>query len=140
MECHDAHGGREQNMLKADSANDLCKRCHEDVIGVKRSVHGPVAAGACAACHLPHASPYRKLLAAEGPELCTGCHVTTQHQLSSLRVVHAPVADNCQSCHDAHASDYDMILHDDPQRLCLSCHETIKHMVENATTQLTKQL
>jgi predicted CXXCH cytochrome family protein len=135
LECHDAHGGRDQNMLRAASANDLCKRCHEDVVGSSQEVHGPVAAGACAACHLPHASPYRKLLTAEGPELCTGCHVTTQNQLSTLRVLHAPVVDNCQSCHDAHASDYDMILLDEPKRLCLSCHEVIEHMVESATTQ-----
>lgn len=133
--CHEPHGGPDRKFLKAPSASELCKQCHEDVIGAKRKVHGPVAAGACAACHSPHASRFPNLLAAEGPELCNGCHVTTKTELQTMRVVHQPVADNCQTCHDAHASDYNMMLKDEPEPLCLSCHETIKHMVETATTQ-----
>ena len=133
--CHSPHGGTDNKFLKADSANDLCKQCHEDVIGAKRAVHGPVAAGACAACHSPHASPYPNLLSAQGPELCNGCHVTTETQLNSLRHVHEPASRDCQTCHFAHASDYDMMLKDEPQALCISCHETIQHMVETATTQ-----
>ncbi|MDY7107328.1 MAG: cytochrome c3 family protein [Planctomycetota bacterium] len=133
--CHDPHGGPDRMLLKARSAGELCAQCHEDVVGANRAVHGPVAAGACAVCHAPHASPFPGLLAAQGPELCTGCHVTTQAQLETLRVVHGPVADDCQTCHDAHASNHEMMLLEEPQALCLSCHETIEHMVETATVQ-----
>ncbi len=134
-ECHDPHGGPDRMLLKAPSASELCAGCHEDVVGENRNVHGPVAAGACAVCHAPHASRYPGLLATEGPELCTGCHVTTGGQLETMRNVHAPVAEDCQTCHDAHASNHAMMLKDDAQTLCLSCHEAIEHLVTTATTK-----
>jgi predicted CXXCH cytochrome family protein len=134
-ECHDPHGGRDRMLLKAPSVGELCARCHVDVVGANRKVHGPVAAGACAVCHSPHASRYPSLLVAEGPALCTGCHVTTQAQLETLRIIHAPVADDCLTCHDAHASNYEMMLTEEPKTLCLSCHETIAYIVETATVQ-----
>ncbi len=132
---HDPLGGNDIKLLKADSANDLCKQCHEDVIGSKRWVHGPVAAGACAACHAPHASPYPNLLAAQGVELCNSCHVSTKLQMENLRVVHEPVSRDCETCHFAHSSDHEMLLKQESQTLCLGCHETIKHIVDTATTQ-----
>ncbi|MHC5113343.1 MAG: cytochrome c3 family protein [Planctomycetota bacterium] len=135
MGCHDPHGGTDTKLLKAPSVDAMCQSCHEGVGTDKAHVHGPVAAKACAACHQPHASQHAGLLNAPPRDLCLSCHVTTQTQLETMRVVHGPVAVDCMACHDAHATDHPLMLHDEPQKLCLSCHESIRHAVETASTQ-----
>lgn len=135
LECHHPHGGEERSLLKATSAAELCSKCHDDVTGGKDVLHGPVAAGACNACHAPHTSPYPFLLAAQGRDVCLQCHVTTQTQIESSRVIHGPVNVDCQVCHEPHAGDHAMMLREDPPTLCFGCHETIQHVVDSATTQ-----
>ncbi len=133
--CHDPHGGPSKKFLRAPTASELCGQCHDDVVGDNRWVHGPVAAGACAACHSPHASERPGLLAVEGSELCTGCHVLAKEQLESMQTIHEPVAGDCRQCHDAHASNHKMMLLEDTETLCLNCHDAIKETIETANTQ-----
>jgi predicted CXXCH cytochrome family protein len=88
--CHDPHGGADRMLLKAPTVDGLCQTCHENLIAGKSKVHGPVAAGACSICHAPHASAHPGLLATTGRDLCTSCHVSTETQLDTMRVVHEP--------------------------------------------------
>ena len=104
--------------------NQVCSQCHKDVIGDKKVVHGPVAAGACEACHKPHTAQYPKLLIAEGRQLCLTCHKEMSEQMKKVQVVHRPVADGeCSQCHDPHASDFPKQIKAAPLQLCTSCHE-----------------
>ena len=133
--CHNPHGGPDRKILRAESVDALCANCHEDVRSKGTHLHGPVAAGACSVCHAPHASQYPGLLSKPSRDLCLECHVSTETQLETMRVVHGPVMVDCAVCHDAHASNHAMMLRDEPQTLCLSCHETIRHTVETASVQ-----
>ena len=85
---------------------------------------GPVAAGACEACHSPHASKNPKLLVEQGEALCLTCHKEMGDQLKAAKVTHKPVMEGeCSQCHDPHASDFKMQVKADPFTLCTSCHE-----------------
>lgn len=76
----------------------LCLYCHNMDIE-KKWVHGPIAAGGCRVCHLPHSSGYAYMLVAEPQEFCLYCHNRDEilknevHRYSDLR---------CLDCHDAH--------------------------------------
>ncbi len=39
----------------------------------KKNVHPALLSG-CTSCHNPHGAPYKKLLSAEGKNLCFQCH------------------------------------------------------------------
>lgn len=84
---------------------DLCLSCHQGNLLVQQAandtipLHGPVAAGECAACHFPHRSREPFLLRAPAAELCAKCH-----QTESLQTSHPDRGERaCIACHDAHA-------------------------------------
>jgi predicted CXXCH cytochrome family protein len=64
-------------------------------------------------------------LAAEGNQLCFGCHGAAAAKLADARFQHPPAADDCLTCHDPHAStEADFLLRQEASALCGDCHET----------------
>ena len=77
-QCHDQHGGFGPKMIKADSVNELCYKCHAEKRGPFMREHPPVEEN-CLTCHTPHGSNHSKLLTSRPPLLCQSCHDATQH-------------------------------------------------------------
>jgi len=62
-------------MIKADSVNDLCYKCHAEKRGPFMWQHPPVDES-CLICHEAHGSNHGKLLTSRVPLLCQNCHST----------------------------------------------------------------
>ncbi len=77
-DCHDHHGGFGQHMIKAESVNELCYKCHADKRGPFMWQHPPVEEN-CLSCHTAHGSNVSKLLVSRVPLLCQACHDDTGH-------------------------------------------------------------
>jgi len=73
--CHNPHEGAVPNMLKADSVNDLCYKCHAEKRGPFAFEHAPVRED-CVSCHEPHGTNHPRLLTQKMPNLCYSCHFT----------------------------------------------------------------
>ena len=73
--CHNPHDGSQPKMVKADSINELCYTCHTEKRGPFLFEHAPVREE-CTACHEPHGSNHKRLLAQKLPNLCYNCHFT----------------------------------------------------------------
>jgi DmsE family decaheme c-type cytochrome len=71
--CHNPHDGARPKMIKADTINELCYKCHTEKRGPFLYEHGPVRED-CAACHDPHGTNQERLLVAKQPFLCQRCH------------------------------------------------------------------
>lgn len=77
--CHNPHDGSRPKLLKADSANELCYKCHTEKRGPFLYEHGPVRED-CATCHEPHGTNQDRLLVAKPPYLCQRCHYSAHGQ------------------------------------------------------------
>lgn len=100
--CKDCHD-KSKTIGLIRPKEKLCSMCHEDFIQGK-VVHGPVAVGACLACHLPHSSQYPLLLKASVNTICDSCH--TEKRLAAP--MHEKVSERgmiCVDCHDPHFSN-----------------------------------
>ena len=62
-------------MIKADSVNELCYKCHAEKRGPFMWQHPPVEEN-CLICHEAHGSNNGKLLTNRPPLLCQNCHST----------------------------------------------------------------
>jgi len=62
-------------MLRADSVNELCYKCHAEKRGPFMWEHIPVMEN-CLICHEAHGSNHSKLLVQKVPLLCQDCHGT----------------------------------------------------------------
>ena len=144
--CHDPHASNQPNELKA-RMDKVCLTCHEKAIQTadgrtiaamgpvlaSRNLHGPVKAGHCSECHLPHAADQPNLLKQYFPDkfyakfdlnnyaLCFSCHnpqmvlrPTTENLTNfrdgdrNLHFVHVNRDDKgctCITCHDVHGSN-----------------------------------
>jgi len=86
--CHDTMGGLStepvgafstrtsfgtNKMIRADSINDLCFKCHTEKRGPFAWEHAPVAEN-CLSCHEAHGSNHSFLLVRKTPQLCQTCH------------------------------------------------------------------
>jgi len=60
-------------MLRADSVNELCYKCHAEKRGPFMWQHPPVDES-CLICHEAHGSNHGKLLTSRVPLLCQNCH------------------------------------------------------------------
>lgn len=105
--CHLPHGGPGPKLLKADSANDLCYRCHTEKRGPFVEDHPPVPEN-CLNCHVPHGSNHYALLVRKTPQLCQSCHDAARHPgtpYTAFETFGGPfprnrmVARNCVMCH-----------------------------------------
>lgn len=98
-DCSSCHQVGASNAL-IKPATELCFVCHVDFIQGP-NVHGPVAVGACLACHLPHSSDHGALLVKDRNEICGKCHreerlAAEMHQRLGNRGM------PCVECHGVH--------------------------------------
>ena len=97
--CTTCHTSDEPNAM-SHSQNKVCYSCHKDFKDSLTVVHGPVAAGECTACHLPHSGPNKQLLKRNGQALCTYCH---ESNLVMKNKAHEKIGtSSCIECHGAH--------------------------------------
>ena len=88
--CHDTMGTSYNGkaMIKADSVNELCYKCHAEKRGPYAFEHPPVAED-CLNCHDIHGSNHSRLLTRRVPFLCQSCHDTTQHPTRPYTNLHS---------------------------------------------------
>jgi DmsE family decaheme c-type cytochrome len=87
--CHNPMGTSNiKAMIKADSVNDLCYKCHADKRGPFAFEHPPVPEN-CLNCHEIHGSNHTKLLVRKVPLLCQSCHNAGRHPGSPYTNLHS---------------------------------------------------
>ncbi len=123
LSCHDPHGGKTRNLLKFESANASCEKCHPGVGTKGKKVHGPVAVKACVVCHSPHFSKQADLLLKKPTDLCLSCHEDMQMGMEKAVSIHEAVKDGCTGCHSAHESDDPALLKGPGISDCMACHK-----------------
>ena len=74
-------------------------------------IHGPVAAGLCNACHLPHKSVNRYLLKLPVREICQYCHNAGDVEKNKAHEKTSHIT--CQECHNAHGGQTAHLLKND---------------------------
>jgi len=98
--CRGCHNFKAKNKLKRP-LNKICFLCHKNFIQ-GTFVHGPVAVGACTACHNPHSTGNPSLLKRPLKTICFKCH--KEKRLAAQ--MHAKIIANgmyCVDCHDPHS-------------------------------------
>jgi DmsE family decaheme c-type cytochrome len=107
--CHVAHGGFGPKMIKTDSVNELCYKCHAEKRGPYMIEHPPVAEN-CLNCHVAHGGNHNSLLVAKTPQLCQSCHDFAGHPgvpntkfetFQGRNPSNRMFSRNCQLCHSA---------------------------------------
>jgi DmsE family decaheme c-type cytochrome len=95
------------------------------------SVHGPVAAKQCLACHKPSEAPEgpkRKayVLTARGGKFCASCHEEVADR-NKRKSVHGPSAiGDCAACHLPHNSPRKFLLKEGKAKvICYNCHDDL---------------
>jgi DmsE family decaheme c-type cytochrome len=78
FDCHNTHGGFGPKMIKTDTVNELCYKCHAAKRGPFMFGHPPVQEN-CLACHVPHGGNHNALLVSKTPHLCQSCHDWRSH-------------------------------------------------------------
>jgi len=79
-DCHDPHGSdifKPAGGLAMARQNESCAQCHRAQTRPFVFEHEALREG-CTACHNPHGSINRKLLAVSDPNLCLRCHAQVQ--------------------------------------------------------------
>ncbi len=71
--CHNPHGSFTEALLRENSINDTCYKCHAEKRGPFLFEHAPVREN-CDNCHDPHGSVNEALLKISRPRLCAECH------------------------------------------------------------------
>lgn len=97
----------------------LCEGCHD--MAATTPMHPPIKIIGCKACHLPHASKFKKLLK-RWPldQLCYRCH----ERKDELAHVHTPVKLSlCVGCHNPHSGETAPLLRAQRDKVCYRCHQ-----------------
>jgi predicted CXXCH cytochrome family protein len=108
-DCSKCHNQASANYLNT-KRDKICFSCHDSSDFQGKYLHGPMAAGDCLACHLPHESKYLNLLKAESAEMCFECHLRED---IAANQVHEDVdleKGMCTECHSPHASEDRLFL------------------------------
>ncbi len=71
--CHNSHGSATEAMLRENSVNENCYKCHAEKRGPFLWEHNPVREN-CLNCHDAHGSTKQALLKVQAPKLCGECH------------------------------------------------------------------
>jgi DmsE family decaheme c-type cytochrome len=96
-DCHNPHGSATEALLRANSVNDNCYKCHAEKRGPFLFEHVPVREN-CLNCHDPHGSVNEALLKVSKPRLCLECHGFGHGQANGPAAVQA-MSRSCQNCH-----------------------------------------
>lgn len=129
--CHDPHVSKTKFLIKADSTQQLCGKCHD--VPLKKYAHEPFAAGQCTLCHDPHESDFKALLrAGNGSDHCLMCHTDMKKRMAEAKQVHDPVKKDCLECHSPHATDFPRELKASTEETCLKCHDKVKDQLARA--------
>jgi DmsE family decaheme c-type cytochrome len=98
-DCHNPHGSMTEAMLRGDSINDVCYKCHAEKRGPFLFEHLPVREN-CDNCHDPHGSVNEAMLKMSRPRLCAECH-TFDHgpQINGGPNVVFAFGRACNNCH-----------------------------------------
>jgi DmsE family decaheme c-type cytochrome len=111
--CHDPMGTPNiKAMIRADSVNELCYKCHAEKRGPYAFEHMPVPEN-CLNCHEIHGSNHSKLLTRKVPLLCQSCHNGGQHPGTPYTNLHSFTGPATSSKNRFFA------------RSCLNCHGNI---------------
>lgn len=111
-DCHNPHGGP-NGMLREESVQDTCARCHAEKVGPFTYEHPPVNED-CTICHKPHGSVQNNLLTQSEPFLCLKCHAGPHSRGNTLGTAptFARYYTLCTQCHaEIHGSDRHQAFH-----------------------------
>jgi DmsE family decaheme c-type cytochrome len=98
-DCHNPHGSFTEALLRENSINDTCYKCHAEKRGPFLFEHLPVREN-CDNCHEPHGSVNEFMLKVSRPRLCGECHGVGHGLTSGVNVVQT-FSRSCQNCHNA---------------------------------------
>jgi DmsE family decaheme c-type cytochrome len=98
-DCHNPHGSVTRRLIRENSVNEDCYKCHAEKRGPFLWEHAPVREN-CVNCHEPHGSIHDKLLKVKRERLCQQCHIENRHNTQP----HAPNTRfvfnrSCLNCH-----------------------------------------
>ena len=96
--CHNPHGSATEAMLKENSINDTCYKCHAEKRGPFLFEHAPVREN-CLSCHDPHGSNTENMLKVSRPRLCAECHGFGHGSLIKGPKSVETFGRSCQNCH-----------------------------------------
>ncbi|WP_242343199.1 cytochrome c3 family protein [Anaeromyxobacter terrae] len=129
-QCHDPHASNVKfNLVKGGA--ELCGTCHKTLVDgatASKFKHRAVQNG-CGSCHDAHASATGpKLLKADVPQLCLGCHKVDGPILMKKHMNYPVAKAQCTSCHDPHGSNtrgmlYNTVHAPVAKGMCAQCHE-----------------
>lgn len=98
-DCHNPHGSQAENLISANSVNDKCYECHQEMKAPVLWEHSAVKEN-CLNCHNPHGSNHEFLLTAKQPRLCQQCHEQGRHQtLAGEENSFFVTNRGCSNCH-----------------------------------------
>lgn len=105
--CHNPHGTQTDKLIAANSVNDKCYECHQEMKAPVLWEHSPVKEN-CLNCHNPHGSNHEKMLTFKQPRLCQQCHEQGRHQsLSGAANSFFVINRGCSNCHaQIHGSNH----------------------------------
>lgn len=96
--CHNTHGSATEAMLKENSINDTCYKCHAEKRGPFLFEHAPVREN-CLSCHDPHGSSTEYMLKVSRPRLCAECHGMGHGSTAKGPGQIETMGRSCQNCH-----------------------------------------
>jgi DmsE family decaheme c-type cytochrome len=99
-DCHNPHGSFTEGLLRANSINDNCYKCHAEKRGPFLFEHAPVREN-CLNCHDPHGSVNEFLLKVSRPRLCTECHTFGHGGNANGPGFVQGFSRGCNNCHNA---------------------------------------
>jgi DmsE family decaheme c-type cytochrome len=106
-DCHEPHGSAGPGLLRAQTVNDTCYRCHAEFRAPVLWEHAPVKEN-CLNCHAAHGSNQEHLLVTYEQRLCQSCHLQGRHQTvaGSPQDIWA-INRSCTNCHSLiHGSNH----------------------------------
>ena len=96
-DCHNPHGSITESLIKEDSINDNCYKCHAEKRGPFLFEHAPVREN-CLNCHDPHGSINEYSLKLSRPRLCFECHGFGHGATAGINSPYN-MGRSCQNCH-----------------------------------------
>ena len=107
IDCHNPHGTQAESLISANSVNDKCYECHQEMKAPVLWEHSAVKES-CLNCHNPHGSNHEMMLVAKEPRLCQQCHEQGRHQTVAGEENSFFVTNRgCSNCHaQIHGSNH----------------------------------